>query len=286
MLAKCPGSDTMKPGRMLPVLLGMAGTAVFTAAANGQATGQAIFEGKCGACHRIGGGILVGPDLKGVDTLRPREWLRRWIAAPEKMLASRDPVAMQLLREFHDVPMPNMGLAATEVDSVIAYIASASSGAVPAAVAAAPLPAGDGDRGRDLFLGTMRFEDGGPSCMGCHSVAGIGALGGGQLGPDLTTVATRYGGAPGLAAFLTGMPTPTMNAVWSARPPSATERADLVAFLTQAPVSERPVGMIWRLGLLALLGLVLLLALAGWLWRGRLRGVRMPMVAAQRPARR
>ena len=70
--------------------------------------------------------------------------------------------------------------------------------------------------------------------MACHSVGGIGALGGGQLGPDLTAVGARYGGAAGLDAFVAGTPTPTMKAVWSQHPLTTEERASVVAFLGQA----------------------------------------------------
>ena len=37
------------------------------------AQGQAIFVQKCASCHTIGGGKLVGPDLKGVTATRPRD---------------------------------------------------------------------------------------------------------------------------------------------------------------------------------------------------------------------
>src|SRR3989337_709452 len=46
--------------------------------------------------------------------------------------------------------------------------------------------------GRALFTGARRLENGGPACMSCHSVAGLGALGGGALGPDLTLAYNKY----------------------------------------------------------------------------------------------
>ena len=116
--------------------------------------------------------------------------------------------------------------------------------------------------------------------MACHSVAGIGALGGGQLGPDLTGAGERYGGAAGLSAFIIGSPTPIMKTVWSERPLTTEEGASVVAFIGQAGVIQRPAGAIWQLGGLAALGLVVLLAIAGLRWQNRLRnGVWRPMVA-------
>lgn len=144
---------------------------------------------------------------------------------------------------------------------------------------------GDPAMGKELFTGAARFRNGGPPCMACHSVAGIGALGGGQLGPDLTTVVTRFGGVAAVSAFVGGSPTPTMNAIWQRAPLTTEERADMVAFLAQAALTQRPTQMIWQLALLAVLGLAILLVIAGWVWRGRLREVRRPMIARQRQAR-
>jgi len=39
------------------------------------AEAAATFNGRCTACHTYGKGIKVGPDLKGVNQRRKREWL-------------------------------------------------------------------------------------------------------------------------------------------------------------------------------------------------------------------
>ena len=255
------------------------------AAANAAGTdaeaGKQVFQEKCTACHTVGSGNLVGPDLKGVTTRRPHEWLQQWISAPDAMLAKKDPVATELLHQFHDVPMPNLGLSGSEVTAVLAFLDSGATTAATGGQAASQAAAkGDPEAGKDLFTGITRFANGGPPCMACHSVGGIGALGGGQLGPDLTEVASRYGGATGLDAFVAGTPTPTMRAVWSQHPLTNEERASVVSFLGQAGVTQRPVQAIWQLAGLAGLGLVVLLAIAGLNWRNRLRnGVWRPMVS-------
>jgi mono/diheme cytochrome c family protein len=186
-----------------------------------------------------------------------------------------------LLHEFHDVPMPNLGLSTSEVTAVLAFLDSGASPAATGGQAASPAAAkGDPESGKELFTGVARFANGGPPCMACHSVGGIGALGGGQLGPDLTEVASRYGGPTGLDAFVAGTPTPTMRAVWSQHPLTNEERANVVSFLGQAGVTQRPAQAIWQLAGLAGLGLVVLLVIAGLNWRARLRfGVRRPMTA-------
>lgn len=86
--------------------------------------GEALFRGKCAACHTIGGGKLVGPDLQGVTTRRELAWLRRWIKEPDKVLAEGDPIATRLFKEFNNVPMPNLRLTDEQVDALIAYLQS------------------------------------------------------------------------------------------------------------------------------------------------------------------
>jgi mono/diheme cytochrome c family protein len=254
--------------------------AALPAVANAADAGQQIFQEKCVACHTIGKGPLVGPDLKGDTERRPHDWLEQWISAPEAMVAKKDSYSVDLLHQFHDVQMPNPGLSSSDVNAVIAYLATAA--AQPAAPEAAGAPAlqANPENGKDLFTGVARFQNGGPPCMACHSVGGIGALGGGQLGPDLTEVVARYGGAAAVNAFVGGTPTPTMKAVWSQRPLTDQERANVVAFLGQAEVSKRPAQAIWQLAGVAVLGLVILLAIAAVRWQDRLKfGVRRPMVA-------
>ena len=99
----------------LPVVANAAGTDA--------EAGKKLFEEKtCVACHTVGKGALVGPDLQGVTARRPREWLEQWITAPDAVLAKKDPYAISLLHQFHDLPMPNLGLSASETNSIIAYL--------------------------------------------------------------------------------------------------------------------------------------------------------------------
>ena len=271
------------------ILAAMAGLwAAFPTVANaaGDAkAGEQLFQQKgCTACHTIGKGDLVGPDLKGVTSKESQQWLEQWIKAPSAMIAKKDPTAIKLLQQFHNVQMPDLGLSTSDVDNLLAFLgspgaATAASGAAPQA-ASAPAIKGNPEIGKDLFTGVVRFANGGPPCMACHSVSGIGALGGGQLGPDLTEVVKRYGGASAVDAFVAGTPTPTMKAVWGQRPLTPQDRANVVSFLAQAEVSQRPAQAIWQLAGLAALGVVILLTIAAFRWNYRLRfGVRRPMVA-------
>ncbi|MFZ1754905.1 MAG: cytochrome c [Caldilineaceae bacterium] len=261
--------------------------------------GEALFQEKCVACHTIGGGRLVGPDLQGVTGQQERAWLERWIREPDKMLAEGDPIATQLLQESNNVPMPNLGLTETQVASLLAYLESQAGGATPpqsastqapsstGAVAPQPTPAqatppvGDPAIGRALFTGNTRFANGGPPCMGCHSIAGLGALGGGALGPDLTPAFNKYGEA-GLASFLATVPTLTMNAVWARQPLTPDEQASMWSFLQQASVTERPIQALGQLSALAVAGAIILIVLAHLFWHKRLVAVRRPLVERAR----
>jgi protein SCO1/2 len=88
-----------------------------------------IFRSRCAACHTIGKGAAVGPDLLGVTARRDRAWLARYIAEPDRVLAEGDPIATQLLARFHDVRMPNLELSSGEVAMLLGYLAEQDRGA-------------------------------------------------------------------------------------------------------------------------------------------------------------
>lgn len=244
--------------------------------------GQALFQEKCVACHTIGAGDRVGPDLKGVSSRRDRTWLTRWLSVPDQMLAQGDPIAKELLEKYGNVPMPNQGLTKEQVEVLVAYLETEGEKGLATAAAATSvaLPPGNAAAGKDLFTGVRRFRNGGPPCMACHSIAGIGALGGGALGPDLTTAISRFGGA-GLASVLAAIPFPTMNPIYGRRPLTPQEQADLRAFVQQALVAERSPQAARQLTGLAIVGAAVLLVLAQLFWRRRLTGVRRALVSSQ-----
>lgn len=82
--------------------------------------GKLAFESKCLACHSIGQGKKLGPDLAGITRRRSDNWLSRWLKAPEKMLAT-DNEAKAMLKEFNNLPMPNQGLSDEEIAQFLAY---------------------------------------------------------------------------------------------------------------------------------------------------------------------
>jgi nitrite reductase (NO-forming) len=83
------------------------------------AAGKMTFENKCLACHALGQGRKVGPDLAGVTQRRRDEWIERWLASPETMLAHDD--TAKALLAVYKLPMPNQALAPAGRRELIAY---------------------------------------------------------------------------------------------------------------------------------------------------------------------
>ena len=84
--------------------------------------GEYLFKSSCTACHTIGKGDRVGPDLLNVTRLRDHAWLARYVAAPDLVLAAGDPIARKLFARYKNVRMPNLGLSAEDVDALLRYM--------------------------------------------------------------------------------------------------------------------------------------------------------------------
>jgi mono/diheme cytochrome c family protein len=197
------------------------------------------------------------------------------------MLAEQDPIAIGLLQKYNNLPMPNLRLTDGDVASVIAYLEAPDGAAAPTTGGAAPVSlGGDPNIGKNLFTGVKRLENHGPSCRTCHTATGIGAdagpLGRGALGPDLTGVYGRLGDST------IGMPlTGTMAPIFSEKPLTPDEQANLLAFFKAAGATKRPSQTIFQLIGIAVGGLVVVAGLSQIVWRRRLRNVRETMVAGQ-----
>ena len=88
--------------------------------------GAYVFQSRCGACHTVGKGDTVGPDLAAVTTRRERDWLIRYLKHPDQMLADKDPTAVALFEKYKNVPMPNLRLTEGEIAAVLSFLETAS----------------------------------------------------------------------------------------------------------------------------------------------------------------
>ena len=88
-------------------------------------TGKQLYEATCTACHTIGKGDGVGPDLHGVHTRRDTSWLMQWMRDPVGM-SKNDPAGRELLAKYNNVPMPPPGLDDEGIRKVLAYVVSVS----------------------------------------------------------------------------------------------------------------------------------------------------------------
>lgn len=245
----------------------------------------AFFKQNCVSCHTIGGGRLTGPDLKGVTDKQDRQWLANFIVDPKAVIDSGDPHAQRLVQEARGVVMPTIaGMTHERAEALLDLIESESklerSEFAGVQVPTKPFTSKDVELGRAYFLGRRRFDDGGPACISCHGVQGIGALGGGRLGPDLTTVYERLEGRKGLVAWLAAPPTPTMQPLFAKHPLRTEEIIPLVAYLEDAARRGGTTAAIDPLNFffLGLLGTVGSLAVFQAVWKNRFRSMRRRLV--------
>lgn len=89
--------------------------------------GRYIFAKECAACHTIGHGDKIGPDLLGVTNVRDRAWLARFIVAPDKVIAEKDPIAIALYEKYQQVNMPNLRMAAQDLNALVKFLETQSS---------------------------------------------------------------------------------------------------------------------------------------------------------------
>ncbi|HSR43245.1 MAG TPA: cytochrome D1 domain-containing protein, partial [Longimicrobiales bacterium] len=158
--------------------------------------GEAIFDTNCFACHTIGEGGRIGPDLAGVTERRTREWLVDWISDPMTM-GQTDPVGREIAEQFEGQMGPT-GLSTDEIHQVLDYIAAVTDGRVERTDIAVggsdePLTEEEFARAREIYF---------DRCTGCH-----GTLRAGATGPNIQPERTQEIGYARLQAALThGLP--------------------------------------------------------------------------------
>lgn len=105
--------------------------------------GQYLYSTECAACHSLGHGDTIGPDLLGITRLRDPKWLTRIVQTPDLLLDEKDPLATALFAQYKQLRMPNLHLDAEATKLVIDYMEAQAAAADPAAAPNAPGPDGD-----------------------------------------------------------------------------------------------------------------------------------------------
>lgn len=276
------GNEASRNAPPLAAFAWLAAAAFLLAAppARGQ-DAAAFFRQNCTSCHTIGGGRLVGPDLKNVTQRQDRAWLTRFVTQPKAVLDSGDPIALRLKQEVGGAvmpPIPGMtpALAAALLDMIDAESKLPKSQFIGLKLTDQPFGPADVERGRRIFTGLVRLTRSGPACVSCHTTRGLGGLGGGRLGPDLTKVYERLGGRQPLASWLQAPATQTMRPVFTRTPLTNEEILAVTAYLESEARTRSGGDGSSRLTflLLGLGGAAIGLVAADAVWRKRLRGVR------------
>lgn len=255
------------------VVLGVTASANPAGALQESAQGQEAYQTMCAMCHTLGGGRLVGPDLLGVHERRSEEWIIRFVQHSQEMIAEGDADAVAISEEYLGMVMPDQPLSDDEVRGIIAFIrGGAPTGSTPLP-ALAQATEEQVELGKDLFQGTVRFVNGGPTCNSCHEVINDAVIGGGVLAAELTTVFSKLGG-PGVRAILGSSPFPVMQRAYQDKALTDEEVIALVGFLQRADEEQalhQPRDYGPKLFAAGLGGTALLLGLYSLLWRRRLR---------------
>lgn len=239
-------------------------------------SGEDLFKQKCTACHTIGKGKLVGPDLKGVTKKRDEAWLLKFIKSSQTLINSGDEEAKKLFEENNKVIMPDPGLNDTEIKKVLTYIESQGGSVVTETPLSKIRPLSEStpqnyENGKKLFSGEHRFVNGGAPCVSCHNIPDVTALGGGNLAIDLTNSYSKLS-ETGLVNMIQTQPFPVMNKAFADNPLTDEEVFDLAAYLKgvdaanqNAQQTNQPLKLLYS----GIGGLVLLLIVFGGTWRNR-----------------
>ena len=246
---------------------------------------ELYFQTNCKPCHSIGQGRILGPDLKGVLDRQKREWLVEFIVDPNSKLDS-DPYAQELMAATPGGAIrmiPVQGMTPLIANSLLDYIATqsgiANSEAQPVEERIS-FTAEQRELGLQYFTGVENLRNGAPACASCHTTVGLGGWGGGSLGPDLTQVLSRLGGLAGLSGWLASPASLTMQPVFKEHKLTPEEIDALVAYLeneSASSVAAAPSITASFFGA-GVIGAIALLALFGFLWKGRYTATRIPMV--------
>lgn len=197
------------------------------------ADGGQLYSQNCAGCHGANGQGIPGvfPPLAGNPRIQDEAYvvkvIRQGISGP-----------LEVGGQTYNGVMPPMPQISEADARAIAAHTQGLGGAATAISPASPEPApivtdpALAAKGKALFLGQTRFQNGGAPCMACHTAGNFGPMGGGSLGRDLTDLHTRLGAA-GIQGVLSNIAFPVMRESYKGKPLTPEEISALTAFFAQ-----------------------------------------------------
>jgi cytochrome c2 len=261
--------------------------------------GEQLFQ-QCKACHSIGQGKLLGPDLLDMSKRHDANWLKNFIKSSQTMVKIGDAEAVAIFEEYNKLVMIDYNLPDADINAIIKYVdsfstdseggdetasASDSLAAVQAAEYLASIDTEENRvKGKALFEGERNFKNGGASCVSCHHVNTTESFQGGLLAADLTKSFTRNGGLPGIKGILEFPPYPAMKDAYQHAAITEEESIKLQVFLMHADeedvVAESSLLDLMKQGII---GVVILLVVISLVWfKRKKRSVNYQIIKRQR----
>ncbi len=227
------------------ILLFMIG--VFIVSPGRSDEGQDLFKTTCAACHTIGQGRLVGPDLLNVSDRHSQEWIFDFIKSSTAMINSGDEEAVMIAQEYNNLLMPDNNFSDAQISGILAYIEKGGadndgSEATPIADILDGTGTENIQNGLNLFSGKQQFANGGAVCASCHQVRDDRIFSSGSLAKDLSETYDVMGSA-GIAAIIKNPPFPVMLAAYSSHNVTEEEAINLTAYLksvSEERIYQRP----------------------------------------------
>lgn len=239
------------------------------------ADGGQLYSQNCAGCHGANGQGIPGafPPLTG----NPRAQDEAYVL---KVIKEGLSGSLEVNGQTYNGVMPPMPQIAEADAKAIALFVKGLGGAATAQPQAAPatsIAKADptlADKGRALFIGQQRFQNGGAPCMACHTAGNFGPMAGGSLGKDLTDLHSRLGDA-GIQGVLTNIAFPVMRESYKGKPLTAEEIASLTAFFASTTGQRTNTNQsdMWRLAFAGLGGAVVLFILMYAIWNNRRVGL-------------
>lgn len=230
--------------------------------------GEQVYKAKCAACHTLGKGPLVGPDLAPGKSWTDANLVPS-IKRMEKTVGALTDADVNNLVEFLKNPVPSGGEnKATETDAQASAAPETDKAAETAETKSSTIEGGSALEGAELFDGRRAFKNGGMACNACHSLDGTSST----MGPDLGNISERMNEAA-LAAACQQTPFKVMKTAYAEHPVTKQEAVNLAKYFESIKGQKQPAEKL-PLNLCGAAGSVLILALVALGYRNRNSGVR------------